>query len=87
MPVKKFAEKALRQSKKAMVRNLKVNRTIKDLTKKALKSIDAKNIEEAKEHSSGAIKAIDKAIQKKIMKKNTGARQKSALMKKINNIK
>lgn len=87
MPVKKFAEKALRQAKKRMGRNLKVKRGIKDLTKKALKAVDAKNVEDVKKYSASAIKAIDKAIQKKVLKKNTGARRKSALMRKVNSIK
>lgn len=87
MPVKKFAEKALRQSKKRMVRNLKVKRTVKDLTKKTLKALDTKNEQEAKKQSLDAIKAIDKAIQKKVIKKNTGARKKSVLMKKVNAMK
>ncbi|MFH1029965.1 MAG: 30S ribosomal protein S20 [bacterium] len=87
MPVKKFAAKALRQSKKRMVRNLKVQREIKDLTKKTLKALNVKNFEEAKKYSASAIKTIDKAIQKKVLKKNTGARQKSVLMKKVNAVK
>ena len=87
MPAKKSAEKALRQSKKRMVRNLKIKRTVKDLTKKSLKAIDAKNVEDIKKYSSSAVKAIDKAIQKKVIKKNTGARRKSSLMKKVNAVK
>lgn len=87
MPVKKSAEKALRQSKKRMARNLKAKRGIKELTKRTLKAVETKNVEDMKKYSASAIKAIDKAIQKKVLKKNTGARRKSALMRKANSVK
>lgn len=87
VPGKKSALKALKQSKKTAVRNLKVKRAVKNLTKKTLKAIDAKNGDEMKKYFLSAVKAIDKAIQKKVIKKNTGARKKSVLMKKINKAK
>lgn len=84
MPVKKNAIKSLKQSKKRAIRNFKAKRDIKDLSKKVLKAIEAKNIEDVKKFSATAVKLIDKATQKKILKKNTGARKKSFLMKKVN---
>lgn len=84
MPVKKNAIKSLKQAKKRAIKNFKAKRDIKDLSKKVLKAIEGKNTEDAKKFSASAIKLIDKATQKKILKKNTGARKKSFLMKKVN---
>ncbi|MFH0856746.1 MAG: 30S ribosomal protein S20 [bacterium] len=87
MPVKKNASKALKQSQKRAIKNFKAKKEIKDFSKKVLKAIDAKNTEDIKKYSALAIKSIDKATQKKILKKNTGARKKSVLMRKVNSIK
>jgi len=86
MANKKSAEKALKQSKKRALLNFKVKRDIKSLTKSAVKAVITKSDEDATKYSVAAIKTIDKAIQKKILKKNTGARKKSALMKKVNGL-
>ena len=85
MPIKKSAIKALRQDKKKSLRNFKVKKNIKQLNK------DSRNLIESKDNSSTekvktAIKAIDKAIQNKVLKKNTGARKKSRLMKRLNKL-
>lgn len=84
MPIKKAAFKALRQSKKRMARNLKIKSGLKKITKESRRLIEAKKIEEAKKSILQSIKKIDKAISKGIIKKNTGARKKSRLMKKLN---
>lgn len=85
MPIKKSAIKALRQNKTRALRNLKVKRNIKDLVKQSTKLIEAKE-SSAIVKVKAAIKSIDKAIQHKVLKKNTGARKKSRLMKKFNKI-
>ena len=54
--------------------------------KKTKESVAAGKIKEAQESLKAAIKAIDKATQKKVLKKNTAARKKSrlnAMVKKI----
>ncbi|MFC1612795.1 30S ribosomal protein S20 [Patescibacteria group bacterium] len=84
MANKKSAKKALKQSKKRAFLNSKIKRNIKSLSKDTVKAVISKNDENAKKYSFEAIKVIDKAIQKGVLKKNTGARKKSALMKKIN---
>jgi small subunit ribosomal protein S20 len=83
MPIKKAAMKALKQSKKKAGRNVKAKKQIKDLLKKSRNFIEKKE-KEASVKVKEAIKAIDKAVQKKIIKKNAGARKKSRLMKKLN---
>lgn len=87
MPQKKSAVKALRQAKKLAIHNKKIKDDIKTLIKKTKKAIEAGAKDQALELAKQAIKAIDKAAQKKIIKKNSAARKKSRLMKKINAVK
>lgn len=87
MPVKKAAYKHLRQTKKRTEKNLKEKDNIKYLLKQIAKAAEAKDKAKAEELAKKAIKAIDKAIQHKVIKKNTGARQKSKMMAKINKFK
>lgn len=85
MPIKQAAKKALRQSDKHALRNDKATRVVKDLVKKSkllIETADKSALDKVKE----AVKAIDKAVQKKILKKNTGSRKKSRLMKKLNSL-
>jgi len=82
----KSALKALRQSKKRYLYNKKIKQNFNYLEKKLKKAILAKNIDEAKNSYRQFQKAIDKAWQKKVIKKNTAARKKSRLAKKINNL-
>lgn len=83
MPIKKSAKKSLKQSKVRAARNAKVVRALKLVTKKTLGAIDKKT-EEAKKMAQAACQEIDKACQKGVLKKNTAARKKSRLMKKLN---
>ena len=69
MPIKKSAIKALRQSKKKANANLKVKKQVKDLVKKTKALIEQKE-KDAAAKAKEAIKAIDKAVQKKILKKS-----------------
>ncbi|MDO8669019.1 MAG: 30S ribosomal protein S20 [Candidatus Buchananbacteria bacterium] len=85
MPIKKSAMKALRQNKTRALRNLKVKRKVKELIKESTKLIEAKE-KSAADKVKAAVKSIDKAVQNKVLKKNTGARRKSRLMKKLNKI-
>ena len=83
MPIKKSAKKALRQGLKHAIKNVKIKETIKELIKKSKKLIEAKD-QSAIDKIKATIKAIDQARQKGILKKNTGSRKKSRLMKKLN---
>ncbi len=85
MPNIKAAAKALRKSKKLQAHNTAVKSHLESLIKKSRKAIEAKS-DTAKELIQQTIKAIDKAVQKKILKPNTGNRKKSRLMKKFNSI-
>lgn len=86
MPIKKSAIKALRQDKKKSLKNFKVKNAIKDAVKKSQKLIKMNEKDAASKKVKETIKKIDKAIQNKTIKKNTGARKKSRLMKKLNSL-
>jgi small subunit ribosomal protein S20 len=83
MAHKQAAFKAIRQTAKRTVRNRNRKRVVKELTKKSLEAIKAKE-KSALDQVRAASKAIDKAVQKGTLHPNTGARQKSRLMKRLN---
>ena len=78
MPQLRNAKKALRQSEKRALRNQNVTTNIKYLEKQFKKQATAKDAKSA-DTMKNLIKAIDKASQKGILKKNTAARKKSRL--------
>jgi len=84
MPNKQAAIKALRQAKKRAARNYEVKVNLKTTIKKGRKAIEGGEKEDAKKLISQAVKLLDKAAQKGVIKKNNAARKKSRLMKKIN---
>jgi small subunit ribosomal protein S20 len=84
MPIKKSAKKALRQSKRRQVRNLKRKTAAKGVVKKIKKLIAAKKIKEAEKLVPLAYKAIDKSAKTGVIKKNAASRKKSHLIKLFN---
>lgn len=83
MPIKKSAKKALRQTKKRTIRNIKRKRTAKDLIKEALKAVEAKQVDKARDLFKKVQQAVDKAVKTGAIKKNTANRKKSRLAKKV----
>jgi small subunit ribosomal protein S20 len=83
MPNRKASIKDLRKSAKRQEFNKKISDNLKQLLKKSIKAIEAKDAK-AKELLAQALKAIDKAAQKGILKPNTRNRKKSRLTKKFN---
>ena len=83
MPNIKSAKKELRKSVKRSAFNKKIKENLKSLIKKSRKAIAAKD-GKAKDFVSQAMKALDKAAQKGIIKVNTGKRKKSRLNKLFN---
>ena len=83
MPNRKASIKDLRKSAKRQEFNKKISDNLKQLLKKSIKAIEAKDAT-AKELLTHALKAIDKAAQKGILKDNTRNRKKSRLTKKFN---
>ena len=82
MPIIKSAKKALRQSKKRHLRNLKRKEAIIDAIKKIKKALK-KGKEEAIKFLPLVYKAIDKAAKTGAINKNAAARKKSRLAKLI----
>ena len=79
MPIKKAAKKYMRVTAKNTARNKIATGIIKSAIKKIREAVNEGNTDEAKAWFKKASKALDKAAQKKIIKKNTAARKKSRL--------
>lgn len=64
-------------------RKTQINKIVKGVFRSAIKktreAVSAGKVKEAQEELKKAIKALDKASQKKVIKKNTAARKKSRL--------
>lgn len=86
MPIKQSAKKALRQTEKRTRVNQAAKANIKDLEKKMVKEMAAKNMEGVKSSLSGLVRAWDKAAKNNVIPKNSAARKKSRLQKIINKI-
>ena len=69
----------MRVTGRKTIKNKKVEGVLKSAIKKTREMVAKGNVNEAKEALKGAIKALDKAAQKKVIKKNTAARKKSRL--------
>lgn len=84
MPIKQSGKEELRKSKKRRVFNMRRQKTMKEALKKIKKAIAANEKKDASKLVPGAYKAIDKALKRGVIKKNTAARKKSRLMKMLN---
>lgn len=78
------AIKHLRQTKKRTERNVAVKKNLSYLKRQLLKAITAKDTAKAKDWFAQMVKFLDKAANKKVIKKNTASRNKSRLSKKVN---
>ncbi|MFA6604271.1 MAG: 30S ribosomal protein S20 [Patescibacteria group bacterium] len=87
MPIKKAAEKALRQTKKRTARNLKIKETIAFLRRSIRKATETKDVKKAEQLVKSLIQVLDKAVQNRVIKLNTGSRTKSRLVKGLNKLK
>jgi small subunit ribosomal protein S20 len=83
MPNLKSAKKELRKSKARASHNNQIAEDVKTLIKKSRKAISAGDAK-AQELIGKTLKALDKAAQKGIMKKNTRDRNKSRLQVSLN---
>ncbi len=83
MPIKKSAKKYMRVTARRTLRNRKVRGVYRNAIKKTREAIAKRDVKKATEWLKKAIKALDKAAQKKVLKKNTTARYKSRLSKAV----
>ncbi|MBN1538252.1 MAG: 30S ribosomal protein S20 [Anaerolineales bacterium] len=72
-----------RQNEKRRLRNRVFVGKARTFVKKARLSIEDGSVEEARQATLNAIKALDKAAEKGVIHKNNAARRKSRLMKRI----
>lgn len=79
MAITKSAKKAIRNSAKKRVFNLRRIRAMKDAEKDIRKMVSNGKTEEAQKTLSEAYKKIDKAAKMNSIKKNTASRKKSRL--------
>ena len=86
MPQKQSAKKALRQSEKRRLLNLKYKRKMRSLIKELRVLIKGKKKEQANKLLPQVYKAIDKAAKKNIIKKGNASRKKSRLTMAVNKI-
>jgi len=83
----KQQKKRNRQNEKRRVKNSQVKSSIRTAGKKVVKTLESKDIKDPvqiQEYYAAFIKTIDTAAGKGIIKKNTAARKKSRLAKKVN---
>jgi len=83
VPIQKAAFKALRKAHKRHQRNSRTKRRIQENIKEMLQTLETNNKTDEKLLKK-TISLIDKAARKNILKKNTAARKKSRLMKRLN---
>jgi small subunit ribosomal protein S20 len=79
MPNTAQAQKALRKDAKKAERNLKIKQDLKTLIKKTKQAIEAKDAKVVEMIKQVQV-SIDKAVQKGVIKKNTGSRKLSRVM-------
>ncbi len=87
MPNTKSAAKAMRQSIRRRARNLATKEKFKAAVKEVKKNITAAEKSKAVESLRQAMSALDKAVKKHVIKKNTASRKKSRLAKAIAKLK
>lgn len=86
MPIKKSAKKYMRVTAKKTLRNKKIKGVFRGAVQKTRLATAAGKTEDAQKWLKTAIKSLDKAAQKKVIKKNTAARKKSRLNKLVKNL-
>ena len=84
MPNIKLAKKRVKVIEKKTLRNNMIKSAYKTAVRKFEEAVNAGNVEEAKVLFSEATKKIDQACSKGVIVKNTAARKKSSLSKKLN---
>ena len=80
----KSAKKSIKVQERRRVRNQMVKTRVRTNLKRANHAVAGSDSEQASADVAAAISEIDKAVSKGIIHKNTAARKKSRLMKKLN---
>lgn len=86
MPNTKSAQKAMRQSRRRRVINLRTKSKFKAVVKTTKQAIAASDATTATAELKKAMSAIDKAVKKNVLHKNTASRKKSRLAKALSKL-
>lgn len=86
MAITSSAKKAIRNAARKRVFNLRRGEELKRATKALRKAFSAKNTEAAEKLMRAAQVAIDKALKRGVIKKNTADRKKSRLAKALKKV-
>lgn len=86
MPIIKAAKKYMRVTKRKTEKNQKIRGAFRSAIKITREAVAKGDADKAQEYLKKSIVALDKAAQKKIIKKNNAARRKSRLNKLVKNI-
>lgn len=81
------AEKAIRVSDRNRTSNRIVRTTARTQVRKAVAAIETAEVAASEQSVREAIRALDKAAEKGIIKKNNAARRKARLMQKLNRLR
>lgn len=87
MPSHKAQKKSMKQGQKKNIQNTANRSELRTAVKKINSAIEKKDFEDANKQFQFAQKLIDKAVKRNLIKSNKGARDKSRLMKRINELK
>ena len=79
----KSSVKRERQNEKRRLRNRSYKSKARTLVKKAFLAMEEQNLDTAREVTSEAVKALDKAAAKGVIHKNNASRRKSRLMTRL----
>ncbi len=79
MPIKNSAKKYMRVTARKTERNRAAKGVVKGAIKKTREAVKSNDLTTAQTELKLAIKSLDKAVEKNIIKKNTAARKKSRL--------
>jgi small subunit ribosomal protein S20 len=86
VPIIKAAKKYMRVTERKTQKNQKIKGQFRSAIKITKTAISKGEVERAQEYLKKSIKALDKAAQKKLLKKNTVARMKSRLNKQVKTV-
>lgn len=86
MPIIKAAKKYMRVTKRKTAKNQKIQGAFRSAIKITREAVAKGDKEKAQEYLKKSIVALDKAAQKKLIKKNNAARRKSRLNTLVKNM-
>ena len=86
MPTSLSARKRVRQNHKHRLRNRRVKSVVRTQIRKLEAALDRSDVEAARGEYRAAVRAIDKAVGKGVLHRNTAARRKSRLAARLNRL-